>query len=710
MENKVLLNVEGMDCANCAMTITRTLQKSGYKEVNVNFATGEVLFDIVESVAVTKAVGAIEQLGYHVTARSDAQQGSIPNDQPSHSQMMEWKFLFSLVFTIPLLAHMFLPFPILHQAWFQLAICSPVMALGVWHFGKSAFYSIRAGVPNMDVLIIIGSSSAFIYSSMQMYAGDAHPILFFETAATIITLVLMGNLIEHRSVKQTTTSIGELSKLQVKKAKKIITDGSTETIVEINTDELVKDDLVQINSGDRVPADGIILSGTVLIDESMITGESLPVTKTNGDAVTGGTLLEDGTARVTILKNTKDSALSKIIELVKMAQHDKPAIQRLGDRISAIFVPVVVSISILTFFVSHFGFDIPTYKAVLNSIAVLVISCPCAMGLATPTAVMAGIGRAAKNGILIRGGSTLEQLASVKTIVFDKTGTLTTGHFKIKAIQIIDGNEDEIKRILYSAEIHSSHPIAKSICKELRSFESQKIVWKDVHEDKGIGINVTANDGTLYSIGSFQMVRHFYTDHSHSIYVLRNNKLIATVDLQDEIKPGTQEMISTLKKAGMNVVMVSGDRKANAEHIAAICGIDTVFSEQLPSQKSAILQKLSSEKPTAMIGDGINDAPALAMATVRISISNATDVAIQSSQVILLDRNDLTVLLKAIQISKLTYSTIKQNLFWAFCYNVIAIPIAAAGYLNPMIGALSMAFSDVIVIGNSLRLKTRRIS
>ena len=709
MENRILLNVEGMDCANCAQTITRTLQKSGYKDVNVNFATGEVIFEIVETPLVNQAVSSIEQLGYHVASRSDQQKtGEEQVAGTSHAKSMEGKFFFALAFTLPLVAHMFLPFPLLHNAIFQLILCLPVMLLGIYHFGRSAFYSIRAGVPNMDVLIILGSSAAFIYSVLQMTSGNPHE-LFFETAATIITLVLLGNLIEHRSVRQTTTAIAELSKLQVKKARKVNED-EKESFIEIESDELKAGDKVLVGSGDRVPSDGKIISGSLIIDESMLTGESMPLTKTSGDSVTGGTFVENGTGTILILKETKQSALAGIIELVKMAQHDKPKIQRLGDRISAIFVPVVVGISLLTFFISFYAIDISLSKSILNSIAVLVISCPCAMGLATPTAVMAGIGRAAKNGILIRGGSTLEQLASVRTIVFDKTGTLTTGKFRIKRISIIDGSESEIKKLIYSAEIHSSHPIAKSLCKELTEFSGEKIDWKEVQEDKGIGINVTAKDGTLYSIGSYQMVRHFLKEDSHSVYVLKNNKLIATIDIEDEIKPDSPELIGELKKAGFKVVMISGDKMANVENVAKLCGIEIYHASKLPAQKSQLIRQLSEEQATAMIGDGINDAPALALATVGISISNASDVAIQSSQVIIIDRNRLSVLVKAINVSKLTYQTIKQNLFWAFFYNVIAIPVAAAGFLNPMIGALSMAFSDVMVIGNSLRLKTRNIS
>ncbi|MBP6531850.1 MAG: cadmium-translocating P-type ATPase [Bacteroidia bacterium] len=712
MEEKVLLNVEGMDCANCALSITRSLQKSGFQDVNVNFATGEVVFDIVESKKVDLAVSNIKNLGYLVVDRSDLIQNTEEVKITTNSfDETRKKFLISLVFTLPLFLHMFVGIAILHNPYFQLICSLPVLFIGITHFGKSAYYSIKSGVPNMDVLIVIGSTAAFAYSilGMILQPDQAANFLFFETGATIITLVLLGNMIEQRSVKQTTSALRELSSLQPSKAKIISNENGIETLSEIEIEKIKLDDTLIFNTGDRIAVDGIIITGNGIADESMLTGESMPVTKKSGDNVIGGTLVIDGSFRIKAEKTTKDSALAKIISLVKIAQNNKPEIQKLGDRISAIFVPVVLLISLTTFLSAAYIFDLPFSKALLNSIAVLVISCPCAMGLATPTAVIAGIGRAAKSGILIKGGSTLEQLAKVKTIIFDKTGTLTTGNFKIKKISSLGLSEEEIQSILYSLESHSSHPIARSIHKELSSLSVNEIKWKTIQEDKGIGINATTESGDLYSAGSFQMVKHFFSDDTHNIYVLKNNKLIATVDIEDELKPGSRQMIDRLKAMGIKSVLLSGDKKNRCIEIAEQCGIEEFYFEKLPNEKSKIIAEHMKSNPTAMIGDGINDAPALAMATVGISISNASDVAIQSAQVILLDKKDISILLKAITISRLTYSTIKQNLFWAFFYNTVAIPFAAFGFLSPMIGALSMAFSDVIVIGNSLRLKTRKI-
>ncbi len=714
MDKKVLLKVQGMDCTNCALTINRTLTKEGFKDVTVEFITGEVSFapSQPKEESISKAVKSIRQLGYQIYDPADTVEEHIHSEEPKTNKS-EKRFFISLLFTIPLFFHMLLPIQLLHNPIFQLLLCLPVIYIGFIQFGKSAYYSIKARVPNMDVLIFIGSTSAFLYSlaGLIIYNGspEVQQYLFFETAATIITLVLLGNLIEQRSVKKTTSAITQLGLMQPAFAKKIVLKNGKEEIISCEAKTLQKGDLVLINTGDRLPSDGIIISGKGSINESMLTGESQPVYKTENDSITGGTILEDGNLRIQVTETGKNTVLARIIELVKSAQHSKPKIQKLGDRISAIFVPVVLGISFLTFLYYFFFTDVTVSKALMNSVAVLVISCPCAMGLATPTAVMVGLGRAARNGILIKGGSTIEELAKIKTFVFDKTGTLTTGNFKIKNVKCFDVDEKTVLEILYSLEKNSSHPIARSLQVELAPYATSKYEWHNIQEDKGIGINATDSKGDLYSAGSFQMVKHFYNDLDHEIYVLKNNQLIAIVDLEDEIKTGVIEVVKKLKQKGNRIVLLSGDRKKNCESVAQKAGITEYYFEKLPAEKLIILEKLMLEYPTAMVGDGINDAPALAKATIGISVSDATDAAIQSSQVILLSAKDITILLKALRISNLTFQTIKQNLFWAFFYNVVAIPIAAAGFLSPMIAALSMAFSDIFVIGNSLRLRTRKL-
>lgn len=707
---KVNLVVAGMTCTNCAMTVKKALEKNGAADVQVNYLTGDVSFTEVNDEKIPEVVNAINQLGYHVESSQIA--GEKTEHAHTHSahgsSTLQRRLIISSIFTLPLLLHMFIPWPALHNPVVQFILCLPVMLIGSIQFGKSAFYSLRSGVPNMDVLIILGASAAFIYSTIGMFidgGANVSQYLFFETAATIITLVLLGNLIEERSVNQTTSAIADLKKLQPETAKRIDDQGNVE---EVSVSQLIKGNKLLVNHGDRIPLDGVIFKGETLVNESMLTGESLPVSKTKGDEVTGGTINEGAPIVVEIKRTGSETTLSKIIELVKNAQHQRPAIQKLGDKISAIFVPVVVGISLITFVVAYFIFDVPLNKSLMQSIAVLVISCPCAMGLATPTAVMVGIGRAAKKGILIKGGSTLEQLSSIKTFVFDKTGTLTTGNFKIEKIHT--DSEAEVKRILYSLELHSSHPVAKSIVRELSGEKIEPLTWSFIEEDKGVGMNATDTNGDLYSLGSFRMVSHFLNSREHDLYLLKNNQLIARIDLTDEIKPDTAVVIRRLNDMGIKTILLSGDRESITAKVATAVGITEYYSEKTPAEKLHVLDQLMKAGPVAMIGDGVNDAPALSKATVGISISDATDTAISSAQMIILAKHNLGILLPALKIGQLTYSTIRQNLFWAFFYNVIAIPIAAMGYLSPMIAALSMAFSDVVVIGNSIRLKTRRIS
>ena len=458
-ESKILLQVEGMDCANCAQTISRSLQKNGLENVNVNFASGEVTFELVSPESIDQAVKKIHDLGYHVTKRSDKSREENHSSHHEHatsskSNSTKVKFYWSAVFSIPLLMHMFLSASLWHNPYFQLLLCIPVMLIGWGHFGKSAWNSLKAGFPNMDVLITIGSSAAFLYSvfGMIQFAGsrELHNYLFFETAATIITLVLLGNLIEQRSVKQTTTAIHDLSSLQASTAKKVLLENGEERIVEIEITKVEVGDVLLVNTGDKIPVDGIVIKGDALVNESIISGESLPVSKETEDTLTGGTLVESGSIFMRAERVGDDTTLAHIIQLVKDAQHSKPEIQKLGDRISAIFVPAVIVISILTFLICYFFIDIPIQKSLMNSIAVLVVSCPCAMGLATPTAVMVGLGRAAHHGILIKGGQTLEQFTSLRTIVFDKTGTLTTGRFKIINFKVLEGDERNQKNLIFS--------------------------------------------------------------------------------------------------------------------------------------------------------------------------------------------------------------------------------------------------------------------
>jgi Cu+-exporting ATPase len=694
-KNKIKIQVEGMTCANCAAGIKKHLESKGLVGVNVNFSTGETSCNFSNEHTEKQVENIIKKLGYSVL--SVAKEKGLSK--------VEKYFYFTLLFTPLLFSHMFFSTEsFLQNPILQFCLCLPVYIIGILYFGKSAWSSLKSGVPNMDVLIFIGSSSAFFYSiyGWILFAGteQAHHYLFFETTATIITLVLLGNVLEHKSVKKTTTAISDLSAIQKVIAKKEI-DGK---IIELSYEEIRIDDILIINSGDKIPTDGVIISGSSYIDESMITGESIPVTKNKGDEVIGGTIVIEGSLKIKAIKVGDDTLLSQIIELVKNAQNNKPNIQKLGDQVSAVFVPVVLIISIATFFIGHYIFHIGMQEAFLRAIAVLVISCPCAMGLATPTAVMVGIGRAAKNGILIKGGDTLEKLASIKNIVFDKTGTLTTGKFIVSEFIALEGEEKEIQNIIYNIERHSSHPIAKSLC---TAFEigSSPLELSNINEQKGISISAKIRSNT-YTIGSSKI---YSSTEQYDLFVLKNDTLIATLNIGDELKINTATIISSLHKSNYTTTLLSGDKKEKCDNLAAELGIKTSYSEQLPQDKITEIETLVKNNETAMVGDGINDAPALAKATIGISLGNATQIAIQSADVILLNNEDLSQLPKTMQIGKHTLLTIKQNLFWAFSYNLVAIPIAIMGLLNPMWAALFMAFSDVIVIGNSIRLRYKKI-
>ena len=695
---KGTLLIEGMTCSNCAAGIEKHLSSRGVSNVSVNFSTSEANFSCV-NFSELEIKKMIESLGYSIKENSKKEKTSIQSKL----------FYFSLFFTLPLFSHMFLKeveeVNFLQDPFIQFLLCLPVYLLGTWFFGRSAIASIKSKSLNMDVLITIGSSAAFFYSiyGWILFGGtpEAHQYLFFETSATIITLVLLGNLLEKRSVQQTTTAINELSEIQKTKAKV----QRNNEIIELHFEEIIVGDIIIVNSGDKIAVDGIIIEGNASIDESMITGESIPVTKTINNNVIGGTILLSGNIKIKAISVGSDTLLSNIIDLVKNAQNNKPKIQKLGDKVSGVFVPVVVLISCLTFIFSYYAFGIELVESFERSIAVLVISCPCAMGLATPTAIMVGIGRAAKNGILIKGGSTLEKFSKIKHMFFDKTGTITTGNFKIKTLEVINEEESYVKNIIFNLENYSSHPIAKSLVAELKSC-CDKLEMTNVHEEKGISIEGDYN-GSTYKIGSYKILEK--ERNTHDLFVLKNNVLIAIIDIEDEIKENVSEVITEINSFGIQTSLLSGDNRKKCENISSKISFHSIYSDQLPDEKLKIIKKHSSLEYTAMIGDGINDAPSLSLASVGISVGGSTGVANQSSEMVLLNENNLEQLITAFKISKHTYLTIKQNLFWAFSYNIVAIPVAAMGYLNPMWGALFMAFSDIIVIGNSIRLKYKKL-
>ena len=703
---KVHLKVEGMTCANCALTINKYLEKKGMQNIKINPIDGDVSFEEIGETPREILKKDIHDLGYEVVDEIKDK----GNKKRNFLSTQVGRFFFCLPFTLILMLHMvgtWLPLHWLMNPWIQLAICSPVYFMGMSFFGKSAYKSIRNGMPNMNVLITIGASSAFIYSLIGSLMGMGGEYLFYETAATIITLVFLGNYLEDASIQSTQRALKSLVKSQKLVANMIAFDENhQEVILPIDNTQLKIGDLILIRSGEQVPIDCKILWGDAYINEALLTGESIPVHKKNKDVLIGGSIVESGQIKAQVTATGDDTVLSGILHLVKQAQGEKPPIQFLADKISAVFVPVVLVIAIITFTANYFYLDAFT-PALMRSIAVLVIACPCAMGLATPAAIAVGLGRAARSGILFRNAKSLENFRTIKQVVFDKTGTLTTGLFTIAKFNQFDVTEAEFKSILFSIEKYSNHPIAK--CISLAFKTKDEIKWKSIEEVKGIGMKGEDKNGNIFWAGSYKIAMEHTTESNHNVYVLRNDKLIGWIDVEDQLRDEAKEVIQYLKNSHIKTILLSGDRQEKCDYIAKQLGIDEVIAEQSPEQKLEKISTLNQLLPTAMVGDGINDAPALAKATIGISLSDASQLAIQSAQVVLMNQG-IRKLPLALGLGRHTYITIKQNLFWAFFYNVIAIPIAAFGYLTPTFGALVMGLSDVVLAINSVKLFIKKVT
>lgn len=712
---KVQWKVEGMDCTTCALNIHKYLDKKGATAIKVNFATGDVSFDRSSDLAEDMLAHGVTDLGYKVrpaTTNGHAHTHDHDHDDvdtPFFKTHLQ-RFWFCLPFTALLMIHMI---PGVHIHWLmnplvQLGLSIPVYLVGMSFFGRSAWKSIRNGMPNMNVLIAIGSTAAFVYSLYGTLTGQAEQYMFYETAATIITLVFFGNYMEDASIASTQRELNKLAKSQKVMANMIAFDDEhKEQIFPVENTALRVGDLLLIKSGEQVPIDCKILWGDVHVNEAIITGESLPVHKKAKDILIGGSVITDGTVKTQVTATGNDTVLSGILNMVKQAQGEKPPVQQLADKISGIFIPVVLGIAILTFVLSWIILKEFT-PALMRSIAVLVIACPCAMGLATPAAIAVGLGRAAKTGILFRNATSLERFKDIKQVVFDKTGTLTTGLFSIGEWKILlDGlSEAAFKQLVFSLEKFSNHPIAKCIQEEWKI--KDPLQWTKVEEVKGFGMQATDKDGNFYVAGSYKAAEGLTKEDHHNVYLLRNGQLIGWIDVKDELRPEAKSVVDYLHSKQIKTILLSGDRQSKCNALAVQLGIDTVIAEQTPEQKLLKIAALSEQTPTAMVGDGINDAPALAKATLGISMNEASQIAVQSAQVILMNHG-LKNLPTALGLGKHTYLTIKQNLFWAFAYNIVAIPVAALGFLTPTFGALVMGLSDVVLAVNSVRLFVKKV-
>jgi Cu+-exporting ATPase len=590
------------------------------------------------------------------------------------------------------------------MAWFrlpqvQLILCLPVYIVGMYFFGRSALKSLRKGRPNMNVLIAVGATAAFVYSLAGTLLGLGPAYQFYETSAAIITIVFFGYWLEDISVRSTQRALDALVRSEKTMAYMVAYDEhQQEMVFPVENTELRSGDLILIREGDRVPADARVLWGEAAADEAILTGEGLPVEKKVKDFLVGGSILVSGTVRAQVMETAGESVLAGIVAMVRKAQAEKPPVQRLADRISSVFVPVVLSLALLTLVVSYIILRDFT-PSLMQAIAVLVIACPCAMGLATPAAVAVGLGRAARQGILFRRAAGLESFKDIRQIVFDKTGTLTTGEFSIVRWEVTapDVTEEEFRRIVFSLEKYSNHPIARSVARAWKV--KGEIRWARIEEIKGMGMRAVTKSGDVYEAGRGEL---------HNVYIVRNGSPVGWIDVEDTVRPEAAEVVARLRQKGIRTILLSGDKKESCLRLAEALRIDEVFAEQTPADKMEKVAGFSAKAPTALVGDGINDAPALAKATLGIAMGDASQLALQTADVVLMSHG-LRRLPAALELGRYTFSTIRQNLFWAFFYNIVAIPVAALGILSPGAAALAMGLSDVVLAANSLRLFVKKL-
>ena len=735
--------IEGMSCASCAMTIENAVSKiPGVDKASVNLATEIMTVEANDSVTPEDIAKVVDGVGYGARPRGKSVEEELEEKnekKEAHLREMKRNLTISAIFTVPLLfiamADMVgIPMPAflspmqspVSYALIQLALVLPILWVGR-RFFVDGFKALSKGHPNMDSLVALGTSAAFVYSLYGTYhvlEGHAHFAmnLYYESAGVILTLITLGKYFEDVSKGKTSMAIQTLVGLAPKMAT-VLRDGQE---VEVPVEEVQVGDLIRVKPGEKVPVDGVVTEGNSTVDESMLTGESIPVSKAVGDEVIGASLNKTGSFILRATKIGKDTALSQIIQLVEQAQGSKAPIAKLADKVSGVFVPIVIGLALVSGLAWYFLGQESWVFALTITISVLVIACPCALGLATPTAIMVGTGKGAENGILLKSGEALEEANHVNMVVFDKTGTITNGTPVVTDVVTADNTDaDALVRLAASLEVASEHPLGEAIVAKAKE---QGVTFDEVTNFEAIpGFGIKGHVGeTLVFLGNEKWMRenglaneamnekanHFAEQGKTPLYIGYNDAVQGLIVVADTVKESSARAIQTLHEMGIQVAMMTGDHERTAQAIAAEVGIDRVFSEVLPQDKANYVSKLQEEGYiVAMVGDGINDAPALAQAQVGIAIGTGTDVAIESADAVLM-KSDLMDVPAMLKLSRATIRNIKENLFWAFAYNVIGIPFAmgvlhlfGGPLLNPMIAGAAMSFSSVSVVLNALRLK-----